>query len=140
LKLYYIHIDFPIGSNKVPYISKENSVEYWYLSLIEQYADQRIQKHERSKNLTNKVRGANIEQSRGRWMAPGIGIGAALGIFFGNYILGPALGSQSTGSIIGMSMGAGVGLVLGLIIGSGQNRELNGKRDTFEREKENSEK
>jgi hypothetical protein len=84
-----------------------------------------------AKNLANKVRGANIEQSRGRWIAPGIGIGAALRIFVGNYILGPALGSQSTDSIIGMSMGAGVGLVLGLIIGSGQNRELKGKRDTF---------
>lgn len=37
-------------------------------------------------------------------------------------------------------IGAGVGLVLGLIKGSGRNRELNEKRDTFEREKENFEK
>lgn len=74
-----------------------------------------------AKNLANEVKEANIEQFRGRWMAPGIGIGATLGIFFGNFILGPALGSQSTGFIIGMSMGAGVGLVLGLIIGSRHN-------------------
>ncbi|RPJ79561.1 MAG: hypothetical protein EHM20_01040 [Alphaproteobacteria bacterium] len=67
-----------------------------------------------TKNKKNDLKGMNKEQSRGRWMAPGIGIGATLGIFFGNFVLGPALGSQTTGFIIGMSMGVGAGLVLGL--------------------------
>jgi hypothetical protein len=88
-----------------------------YLNKIE---DIGIQKHERSKNMTTDVKDTNKDQSLGRWMAPGIGIGAFMGIFFGNFVLGPAIGSHSTGFIIGMSMGAGVGLVLGLSIGSAQ--------------------
>ncbi len=73
-----------------------------------------------AKNITTEVKETNKDKSRGKWMAPGIGIGATLGIFFGNFVLGPAIGSQSTGFIIGMSMGAGAGLVLGLSIGSAQ--------------------
>jgi hypothetical protein len=73
-----------------------------------------------AKNMTDELKKTNQDQSRGKWMAPGIGIGATLGIFFGNFVLGPAIGSQSTGFIIGMSMGAGVGLVLGLSLGSAQ--------------------
>ena len=59
---------------------------------------------ERSKKQ-DKVKNINKEQSRGRWMAPGSGIGATLGILFGNFILGPAMGSQTTGFVLGMSMG-----------------------------------
>lgn len=46
------------------------------------------------------------------------------GDFLGNFILGPLMGSQTTGFILGMSMGVGVGLVLGLSLDS---RNINEK-------------
>ncbi len=39
--------------------------------------------------MKNEVEDMNKEQSRGKWMAPGIGVGATLGILFGNFVLGP---------------------------------------------------
>lgn len=65
-----------------------------------------------------EVKAGRREQQPGRWMAPGTGAGAALGILYGSYVLGPAMGSQTVGVVLGMSMGAGTGLVMGLSQGS----------------------
>jgi len=82
--------------------------------------------------MKNEVEDMNKEQSRGKWMAPGIGVGATLGILFGNFVLGPAMGSQTTGFVIGMSMGVGAGLILGLSLGSGHKSEnVNGKKGKY---------
>lgn len=68
---------------------------------------------ENAKENKNNVRKKPIQ---GRWMAPGIGIGATLGILFGNFVLSPLIGSNTTGFVLGMSMGAAIGLVLGLSV------------------------
>jgi len=83
----------------------------------------------KKKNTKNGVKGVKTEQLRGKWMAPGIGAGAALGILFGSLVLGPAMGSQSTGFILGMSMGAALGLVSGLSLSSGQSHKTLNKED-----------
>ncbi len=82
-----------------------------------------------TKNKENGVKGMKTEQLRGRWMAPGIGAGAALGILFGNLVLGPAIGSQTTGFILGMSMGVALGLVSGLSVSSGQSHKTQNKEE-----------
>ncbi|RXA16926.1 hypothetical protein EQO05_13075 [Methanosarcina sp. MSH10X1] len=69
------------------------------------------------------VKGERAEQPRGRWMAPGIGAGAVLGILFGSFVLGPAMDSQTTGYILGMSIGVAIGLVSGLSLSSGPNHK-----------------
>ncbi|MGB9927255.1 MAG: hypothetical protein ACPK85_02470 [Methanosarcina sp.] len=68
---------------------------------------------EKAKENINSVRRKHVQ---GRWMAPGIGIGATLGILFGNFVLSPLIGSYTTGFMLGMSMGAAIGLVLGLSV------------------------
>lgn len=65
-----------------------------------------------------EVKAGKKEQPPGKWMAPGTGAGAALGILYGGLVLGPAMGSQTIGLVLGMSMGAGTGLVMGLAQGS----------------------
>lgn len=82
-----------------------------------------------TKSTKNGIKGTKTEQPRGRWMAPGIGAGAAFGILFGNFVLGPALGSQTTGYILGMSMGAAIGLVSGLSLSSGQSHKTVNKEE-----------
>lgn len=69
-----------------------------------------------TKSAKNEVKAGKKEQPQGKWMPAGIGVGATVGILFGNFILGPAMGSQVTESVLGMSMGAGAGLVMGLIV------------------------
>lgn len=68
------------------------------------------------KSAKDEAKAGKKEQSQGRWMPAGIGVGATVGILFGNFLLGPAMGSQAIGSVLGMSMGAGAGLVMGLIV------------------------
>lgn len=83
------------------------------------------------KDMKSTKSGVGIKtgQPPGRWMAPGIGVGAALGILFGNFILGPVVSSQTTGYILGMSMGAALGLVSGLLLSSGQSRKAVNKKE-----------
>lgn len=83
------------------------------------------------KDMKSTKSGVGIKtgQPPGRWMAPGIGVGAALGILFGNFILGPVVSSQTTGYILGMSMGAALGLVSGLLLSSGQGRKAVNKKE-----------
>lgn len=82
------------------------------------------------KDMKSTKSGVGIKtgQPPGRWMAPGIGVGAALGILFGNFILGPVVSYQTTGYILGMSMGAALGLVSGLLLSSGQGRKAVSKK------------
>ena len=68
---------------------------------------------EKAKENKNSVRRKPVQ---GRWMAPGIGIGATLGILFGNFVLSPLIGSHTTGFMLGISMGVAIGLVLGLSV------------------------
>lgn len=77
-----------------------------------------------TKSTKKEVKAGKNEQPPGRWMAPGIGIGATLGILFGSFILGPAMGSHTIGLVLGMSMGAGAGLVMGLSLGSRGNQKI----------------
>ncbi|MHC1757590.1 MAG: hypothetical protein AB9861_19575 [Methanosarcina sp.] len=77
---------------------------------------------------TKEVKAEKKEQSPGRWMPAGIGVGATLGILFGSFVLGPATGSQVTGLVLGMSMGAGAGLVMGLSLGSKGSSEFVSKK------------
>lgn len=74
-----------------------------------------------AKSTKDSVQGTKTEPPRGKWMATGIGVGATLGIIFGSFFLGPAMGSQTTGYILGMSMGAAIGLVSGLSLSSAQS-------------------
>lgn len=76
-----------------------------------------------AKSTKEGVQGMKAEQPRGKWMATGIGVGAALGILFGGFVLGPAIGSQTTGYILGMPMGAAIGLVSGLSLSLGQSHK-----------------
>ena len=80
-------------------------------------------------SMRKGVKSTKREQPRGRWMAPGIGAGATLGILFGNFVLGPVMDSQATGYVLGMSMGAAIGLVSGLSLSSGQSRKTVNKEE-----------
>jgi hypothetical protein len=71
-----------------------------------------------TKSTKKEIKSEKKQQPPGRWMPAGIGAGATLGILFGSFVLGPAMGSPATGMVLGMSMGAGAGLVVGLSLGS----------------------
>jgi hypothetical protein len=71
----------------------------------------------------SEVKPGEKEQIPGKWMPAGIGAGAAVGILFGSFILGPAMDSNVTGLVLGMSMGAGAGLVVGLSFSSRKSSE-----------------
>lgn len=82
-----------------------------------------------AKNARSGV-GVKTGQPPGRWMAPGIGVGAAMGILLGNLIPGPLVGSQDhrlySWHVYG---GTALGLVSGLLLSPGQGHKTINKKE-----------